>query len=167
LVLAGQSSLVGAGFYSAVVVPLDQTEARTIPLVPAPDGIIGAEESGIIGNVYDAGPPDSFEVRVFPTDGTASRLLAPGLPGQVFAIATFVDGPGSRWLVGVEAFDDGKRHTSVFKVGADGKATRVACEPSDRWPLYRSKAVAPDAVYLAFSYTEEPEGWTLVRLSSP
>jgi hypothetical protein len=166
LVLAGQSSLAGAGFYSAFVVPLDQTEARTIPLVPAPDGIIGAEEAAIIGTVYDAGPPDFHEVRVFPTDGSASRVLASNLPGEFLAIATFVDGPGSRWLVGVEAFDDRKSHTSVFKLGADGKATRVACDPSDHWPLFRSKALAPDAVYLAFA-DSDPSGWKLIRLSTP
>jgi hypothetical protein len=69
--------------------------------------------------------------------------------------------------VGVEHFDDGSTHGSVFAVTADGNATRLACDPSPRYPLFRAQAITPDGIYVSVFYGDPPGSWDLIKVSHP
>jgi hypothetical protein len=71
------------------------------------------------------------------------------------------DGQGGRLLSGIEIFDDLLIHRELFLVGADGSATRLACNPSNDVTYLGAGAVSPDALYLTVN---DSNGWVIVKV---
>jgi hypothetical protein len=133
-----------------------------------PDGIVAAEPDALLASVYTgsrAGRNDTHEIWRLPVDGSASTLLSHNLPVEFLATWSVPDQGGGHFLGGVELFDDGETHGSVFQVDHDGNAVRLACDASDSWPLVTATAVAPDALYASVRY--DRPAWVLLKLSTP
>ena len=164
----GQSTTVGGPFYSAFLAPFAHGAAREVPLSPTPDTIISADNEALLWSVYTGnrqGSRETHEVWISPADGSPAKRLSRNLPGELQATWSIPNEQGGHVIGGVEPFDDGVNHASVFHVSRDGNATRLACDASNNWPVYTATALAPDATYLSVRY-DQP-GWMLVRLPPP
>lgn len=161
----GQSTTLDGPFYRAFLAPFGRRAAREIALDPPADQIISAGNGALLWNVHLGNRQGGSATRgiwISPADGSPGRRLSPSLPVEFWATWSIPDERGGHVLGGTEIFDDGVSHASVFQVEGDGRATRLACDPSANWPLYAASALAPDAIYLSVRY-EQP-AWMLVRL---
>jgi hypothetical protein len=161
----GPSTILGGPFYRAFLAPFGHGAAREISLGPAPDAIISVDNGALLWSVYLGNSEGGHETRgvwLAPADGSPARRLSQSLPVEFWATWSIPDEQGGHVLGGTELFDDSSSHASVFQVGSDGSATRLACDASDNWPVYTAVALAADAIYLSVRY-DQP-GWKLVRL---
>jgi hypothetical protein len=161
----GQSTTLGGAFYRAFLAPFGHGPAREVAMEPAPDRILSADGGALLWTVWDGhtSSGDGYSIWWLPADGSTARPVSHDLPAELSASWSASDGRGGHVIGGVEPFDDGAMHASVFEVNADGAATRLGCDPSDNWPVYGAATVAPDGVYLAVRY--EPRTWRLVKLA--
>ena len=162
----GQSTTLGGPFYRAFLAPFGHGAAREVPLDPPPDAIISAENGALVWSVYTGnreGGRETHEVWISSADGSPAQRLSQNLPVEFLASWSIPNEQGGHVIGGVELFDDGVNHASVFQLSSDGKATRLACDSSNNWPVYTAVALAPDAIYLSVRY--DRPGWMLVKLS--
>jgi hypothetical protein len=161
----GQSITLGGPFYRAFLAPFGGGAAREVPVSPTPDAIISADSGALLWSVYTGnreGGRETHEIWSSPMDGSPARRLSWNLPIEFLSSWSIPDDLGGHIIGGVELFDDGVNHASVFQVSGEGNATRLACDASNNWPVYTATALAPNAIYLSVRY-DQP-GWMLVRL---
>jgi hypothetical protein len=162
---AGQATTMGGPFYRAFLAPFGHGAARELPLDPLPDKILSATNGGLLWSRYTGdreGGRETHEIWMSAMDGSPAWPLSRALPVELQASWAMPDELGGHVLGGVERFDDGEMHASVFQVKSDGSATRLACDSSSNWPVYTATALAPDAIYLSVRY-DQP-GWKVIRL---
>jgi hypothetical protein len=162
---AGQSTTLDGPYHRAFVAPFGRGAAWELSLYPSPDKIIAAENGALLFSVYTGGRQErseTHEVWILPVDGSSAKRLSHNLPIEFIATWSIPDGQGGHVIGGMEIFDDGANHGSVFQVGGDGDATRLACDASGNWPAYTATALAPDALYVSVSY-DQP-GWLMVKI---
>ena len=163
-VLVEGSQPLGGGTWNALVAPFGGGNPR--PLDPIGYEFVSVDSGGAVWTAFTGAPDaldETFEVRISPIDGSPATLLSPELPIGFAADWGSPDGQGGRYLTGIEIFDDLLIHREVFLVGADGSATRLACNPSNDVTFLGAGAVSPDALYLTVNDSNTND-WTTVKI---
>jgi hypothetical protein len=154
----------------AQVLPFDGSPARSLATTEAlskgEGHHVGIDGAGVYWSLpRQKGPPeDDFnDVVLAPADGSPVRTFWTDLPPRSFIGAMWPDGAGGWVAWGGQRFaDDDATHTTIWLLGADGAARRLACSPgiySDT-RIEARPAVAPDAVYVAAMGAS----WQIVRI---
>jgi hypothetical protein len=137
---------------------------------PRPDGVdrVGGVASG--GGAWIAfrgGGKDA--VVLARQDGTTTPLLAPGGDGPD-GIDRLWPAAGGRWfLLGYQFVSDGQVHPALWRLDGNGGGARLACAPTFRDGARGAAAVAPDAVYVALSWSDAGghRRWEIARVAAP
>jgi hypothetical protein len=129
---------------------------------------VGMDSGGVLWTQVvskNAEENTTLPIELSPADGSPHRPLSRELPdGFVFPLWSYPDGQGGRFLFGEEVFDDNSTHPSVFFVAADGRATRLACEPTRHVVYTHGLALSPEALFMV---EEFPDRWQVVRIARP
>jgi hypothetical protein len=154
-VVAGVSDAADL-FWDAWVIPPDGGAPRR--LAPVGLGLVGADAAGVLWTTItgaDATGSATHETWLSPSDGSPAVPLSADLPAGFSAERAVPDGQGGHLLVGTETLD-GEERISVFAVGADGAATRVACDPIAGSALILDATLAANALSLVVQ--SSPDG---------
>jgi len=162
VLVEGTQPLGAGGTWNALVAPFGGGNPQ--PLDPIGYQFVSVDSGGAIWTAFTGAPDaldETFQVRISPADGSPATPLSPELPIGFLADWGSPDGQGGRLLSGNEIFDDLLIHREVFLVGADGSATRLACNPSNDVTYLGAGAVSPDALYMTVN---DPNGWVIVKV---
>ncbi len=129
-------------------------------LAPIGNNLVAVDATGALWTDitdYGASGRPTYETRLSPSDGSASRSLSPELPAGFSAERAVVDGEGG-WLLAGSEDQDGATHGSVFAVDPRGHARRLPCDLGSEAPLVLDATLAGDVLQLTVQYG--PEGPT-------
>ena len=167
IALGDNSVLAAAPSGEAYSLPI--TGGTPSPLaLPAQPGVMvqlaGLDTLGAYTTLYysdEAGP-----LMLSPADGSPAKPFWPTRPSDAQVLKIWPNPEGGWVVVATQAFDDGRFHTTLTLLDAQGTAVRLGCSPAEtlRVLIDVPVAIAPDAVYAA---TRDPfaETWTIHRIA--
>ena len=126
----------------------------------------GVDSLGAYWSIPGAGPGPSALV-LSPADGAPATALWPSFPFATANVDKVWSNPEGGWVVSAwQEFDDGRPHTTLTLIDAQGTATRLGCSPGEsQSALIRNPvAVAPDAVY-AVAMNLDASTWEIDRIA--
>lgn len=98
------------------------------------------------------------------TDGSAPEPFWADKPPEVYPLAAWWREGGGWFVSAWETGTDEALHTTLWAVTAQGKATRLACDPEVQSRVLKA-AVAPDGLYGIINYTNNH--WAILGVAAP
>jgi hypothetical protein len=163
--LVGDSVMFVAGH--AYVVPRSGGPLRQ--LTDSPGNLVGLDDQGAIS--FLSMPGFQYSMRRAPIDGGQLQPFWAGKPSHLRPQSLTPDGAGGWIVAGLETFDDGEEHASLWALDAQQNGVRAACDPhggstivGDEDDLPSVFAATRDAIYAVVEHLTALQ-WSLVRVA--
>ena len=154
---------------TGVVISLDGSQSRN--LARAGLRFEGVDRQGVYG--LDFTSATQGVLHQAPVDGGPNRAFWANMPANYGPERLWSDGNGGYLVAGIELFDDGLYHESLFFINAEGNATRTACDPSREssdW-IDARPAFTDDAAYVynvdssgAIEGSTPAQTWQIIKI---